>query len=498
MRRLLTVLSLTALLIGLVTVAGLSPAAAGVTITVQSFRDATQASSNGKCSLRAAVSAANSNMANLFCGHNETSGTDTIMLKAGTYTLEDDGNDDDNELGDLDVDGDLVIRGAGADRTTIDASDLSPSGRLFDILSGTVTLRDLTLRGGDAAGANGGAIWNLSSLTLNRVTVHNNDGLNGGGVYHGSTATELDIRNSTFSSNAADFSGGGIWINGPGATLTNVTVSGNDAEDNGGGVGIQAAGGAELHSVTVVDNEADLDDDGGGSGGGLYANGGSDIVMENSLLARNRDQETGVTAPDCRLVSSTMTTNQNNLVANSQECDLPAGTDNVLGEPARIDDLANNGGPTRTHALKASSPAIDEGSGCPGADQRGAPRNGCDIGAYQRVMCTGVLVNRVGTDGGEKLIGTAQSDGFLALGGNDIVLARAGKDGACPGSGNDVVRGDDDADKILAASGNDRIFGGAAGDSLEGESGNDLIDGDGGTDRCRGGTGADTVRDCET
>jgi len=50
--------------------------------------------------------------------------------------------------------------------------------------------------------------------------------------------------------------------------------------------------------------------------------------------------------------------------------------------------LANNGGPTFTHALEAGSPAIDAANGavCPAADQRGVARPqgaGCDIGSVE-------------------------------------------------------------------------------------------------------------------
>jgi hypothetical protein len=61
----------------------------------------------------------------------------------------------------------------------------------------------------------------------------------------------------------------------------------------------------------------------------------------------------------------------------------------------RLAPLASNGGPTKTHALLAGSPAIDRGdnSGAPAADQRGVarPRDGdgdgtsvVDIGAFER------------------------------------------------------------------------------------------------------------------
>ena len=55
----------------------------------------------------------------------------------------------------------------------------------------------------------------------------------------------------------------------------------------------------------------------------------------------------------------------------------------------KLGPLADNGGPTRTHALLQGSPAIDAAStpDCPTTDQRGVVRPqgaACDIGSYER------------------------------------------------------------------------------------------------------------------
>jgi fibronectin-binding autotransporter adhesin len=50
--------------------------------------------------------------------------------------------------------------------------------------------------------------------------------------------------------------------------------------------------------------------------------------------------------------------------------------------------LADNGGPTPTHALLPGSPALDRGDGgCAPVDQRGVPRPQdarCDLGAFEQ------------------------------------------------------------------------------------------------------------------
>jgi hypothetical protein len=68
----------------------------------------------------------------------------------------------------------------------------------------------------------------------------------------------------------------------------------------------------------------------------------------------------------------------------------PGSAGNVLGQDPLLEPLANNGGPTKTHALLAGSPALDHGANPAGlaTDQRGAgfvrlSGPGVDIGALE-------------------------------------------------------------------------------------------------------------------
>jgi hypothetical protein len=82
----------------------------------------------------------------------------------------------------------------------------------------------------------------------------------------------------------------------------------------------------------------------------------------------------------------------------------------------KLGSLADNGGPTRTHALMAGSPALGgipaAGAGCTATDQRGIARpqgSACDIGAYEQappVVSTGGTTDVTAT--GATLLGTVQ------------------------------------------------------------------------------------------
>ena len=86
-------------------------------------------------------------------------GADQITLQAGTYTLTRDGSGEDGNLtGDLDIDGDLTINGAGPESTIIDATGLGD--RVMNVAYSnpghTVNLNNLTLTGGSFLAATPG------------------------------------------------------------------------------------------------------------------------------------------------------------------------------------------------------------------------------------------------------------------------------------------------------------------------------------------------------
>src|SRR5262249_41666993 len=117
------------------------------------------------------------------------------------------------------------------------------------------------------------------------------------------------------------------------------------------------------------------------------------VTVTNSILAGNNGGN-----GDC---SGTLTTAGGyNLIQNAAGCTLAGTTTgNVIGQDPQLAALADNGGPTKTHAIALGSPALDAGNpGTPGSggftceatDQRGTARpqpsgGRCDIGAFEVV-----------------------------------------------------------------------------------------------------------------
>jgi CSLREA domain-containing protein len=430
--------------------------AEAATFTVTKTTDTNDGNCNADCSLREAVIAGNA-----------AAGPDTIEIPGGYYRLTLAGDDDMAATGDLDITSQLTLKAIGP--VTVDGGGID---RVVHVLPlANAKLLGLRITGGVIVGFGGGIFNNGGTLTLISSTVSGNEAtLNGGGIVTFGTAT---LTNSRVSGNQSSGAGGGIRTEGT-ATLTNSTVSGNQADGSGGGIAV-FGGTATISGSTIAANRSDADGNDIGDGGGIFKDGGA--VVGNSILAGNFDGP-GTIHPDC---FGTFNSNDHNLIGDATGCEGFTETNDDIGTVA-LGPLAFNGGPTETHSLPAGSDAVNHGptSGS-GTDQRGVVRPvgaAFDTGAYERVLCSGLLVNVVGTNAKDTLTGTARGDGVLAQGGNDTVRARAGNDKACGGNGND------------------KLFGEAGDDKLLGEAGNDLLDGGSGNDACVGGPGTDKLKSC--
>jgi hypothetical protein len=208
----------------------------------------------------------------------------------------------------------------------------------------------------------------------------NSAGTSGGGVHNDGTLT---VTNSTIAGNSAETRGGGVH-NGGTLTVTNSTITGNSAR-SGGGM-------ANPHGTLTVTDSTITGNSAASIGGG---------VSNSGFGALARTLVSGNTAPFGPEMFNfgTLSADDYNLFGVDGQAGVegfhPGPTDVVPAAGVRLRDmlrrLADNGGPTRTHALVPGSPALDAipptDPGCTGTDQRGVPRpqgSGCDIGAVER------------------------------------------------------------------------------------------------------------------
>jgi hypothetical protein len=332
--------------------------------------------SPGDLSLREAITLANANP-----------GADSITfasaLNTQTITL---------TQGRLNVTGSLNITGPGANLLSISGNNAS---QVFYIDgqtdgAGVVNISDVTLTRGraggggstldtlDSAGFGGALLNNRANLTLTRVAVTNSSASgsesSGGGLYNWQGGSIMTLVESSVTGNVAAFRGGGIynWTSSS-LTLVNSTVSGNSATDVGGGI-LNNVGSLTLINATLTNNRSDSDGSNGGNGGGLMAFGTNTLI--NTVIAGNL-RGTGTTPDD--LGGFTVDNASNSLIGDPATAGgVVNGTNgNIVGKDhdnnvatARVvwpigeilnTTLANNGGPTLTHALVAGSPAIDAG-----------------------------------------------------------------------------------------------------------------------------------------
>ena len=467
---------------------------------------------------------------------NMTVAADTIVLPAGTHVLTNMGvGEDASATGDLDITSEITIRGAGASATTIDAMVLGD--RVLEVRNGS---GDLTLEGVTITGGNGSGISNSETLTITNAIISDNlgpgiennnmgggevltitnttisgnsAGGNGGGILNDANGT-ITITDSTISGNTASFNGGGIRSQGGDLTITNSTISGNMASLSGGG--IYTSGGTITNS-TIAGNEAGAV--GTGDGGGIYSNGS--VTVNNSIIAGNTDND--LVPNNHPNVSGTFVSNGANIIGDSTGSSDFMMTETGVSVGTVINTtLANNGGPTQTHALVSGSPAIGgSGSMATPNDQRGVAAVGTrDIGAFEFVPPPAVpsgpvaspftppatqevhvpslnispnsTSNSIETDAADSM-GTEANDNITLGSSNNILFALGGNDNAFGGDGNDFIQLNQGNDFARGQDGNDTIWGGMDDDYAEGNDGNDLLEGHIGDDTLWGADGDDSL-----
>jgi hypothetical protein len=332
------------------------------------------------------------------------------------------------------------------------AGNSGHGGGIFNSTMGTLTLTECIIKSnitGDGGSGgihqtggksgSGGGIFNYGTITLTKCTVSGNqthkggeacwggDAGNGGGIHIDlwgvATFTKCTIDNNSAGdggyagcagsiggASAGDGgSGGGIYNEGW-LTLTDCTLSNNMAGaggiSDGAPLGIGGCGGAicynnflggvSLTNCTITGNSARYSLDyylPCGNGGGIYCRENWAISAKNTIIANNSVSPLDAEGPDCWGI---INSGGYILIENTNQCDIEGILiGNITGKDPLLGPLADNGGPTQTHALLPGSPAIDAGNSSGyNEDQRGITRpidipgianasDGADIGAYE-------------------------------------------------------------------------------------------------------------------
>lgn len=370
----------------------------------------------GPCTLRAAIIEANA-----------LAGADVIDLTAGAhYTLALDGTGEDGGFsGDLDISDDLQIRFfASGERPVVDADGID---RVFDIVSGNVTLLGFDIVGGEATNAaatSGGGVLVRSgagTVTLSLMRVSDNRAQLGGGLYNAGSDTAVlasEFFDNTFVGDINETPSGSAIRN-----RGNLVVGHSSFHDNGGvppvlvvdglsssantidsepagtanalrvfnttmarntgnAINVDGAVALELSSVTLAGNSVR---------GLRVAGDGAEVLIHNSIIARNA-------FADCFISEGADLDADRYNLDSDDSCDLAGGSTNRTGVDPQLTPPARHGGITMASWPVTSSIVIDHGhplftaTGCEDEDQQFADRpvdfdgDGaalCDIGAVE-------------------------------------------------------------------------------------------------------------------
>ncbi len=319
----------------------------------------------------------------------------TISVAAGTYPEH------------LTFDKSFTLAGHSATDTFITGSDTSPSVIQVDDNSEgsvSVTISEVRIRQGNYGGGTGGlgiiaSNGHTTTVTVNDCNIDGNTGRNGGGVGVGYHCTLYMDRCAIFDNTvgSSGYGGGGINNAGGVVNLTNCTIGPNNTVNSdgsptqygyGGGIANYPydvyGGNVTVMNCTIANNIAG---DTPGYGGGFYNGEYGTMTFENTIVAYN------VGSGGLNNGYNESGSHPGTVVSNGYNIDSldDCGFHNTLnGDQVNTDPLLqtlnDNGGPTYTFAIPATSPAKDTGYCIQGMDQRAVPRPQgpqCDIGAFE-------------------------------------------------------------------------------------------------------------------
>ena len=277
------------------------------------------------------------------------------------------------------------------------------------IYADALTVEQSTIWLNKAVGSGGGAIGRVYAKFKGATLLQNYAGYAGGGVW----ASLLEAEGSTITRNVAIARGGGAYSNdlsltnsvvdgnsltGPSSLgggivvassayyaqvmISNSTISGNHAHGAGAIAFDLRSTDVHIANSTIAFNTADS-----GATGGVRARACA-LTLQSSIIAKNSPGSDFYMVPDCGYqgLPEHPVTGSNNIVVAGNT--LPPDT---LAVDPQLSPLAHHGGPVRTHALLATSPAINAGNNLQAlaTDARGAGFDrvvdaGADMGAYER------------------------------------------------------------------------------------------------------------------
>jgi hypothetical protein len=293
-------------------------------------------------------------------------------------------------------------------QTTISGNDSRTAGGIY-AYGGELSIADSNVTDNSGSHDYGGVFSYSVAHEITRTTISNNSAPLVGGVHlrrgsqvvtdctiSGNEAAfvgglhaldgETTIRGTTISDNVSDYHGllvsesYGVPYGSSEFLLANNTISGNTAAC---GVHIESYGYSPR--VTIASNTI-ADNSGFGLCTLIHIEPPQHLLVHGTLLSGNGGGSCNTTAGKISLGQNLM---------DDYTCFRTFRPNDIVGADPLLMPLADNGGPTYTHALSAESPAIDiEGDLCEPTDQRGIvrPQDGdgdgvalCDTGAFEYV-----------------------------------------------------------------------------------------------------------------